>query len=43
LHDAIRRSGLATLVTVSTDVIEASHVAMLLDPEPAPFGTLHGH
>jgi transcriptional regulator len=23
--------------------MEASHVPMLLDPEPAPFGTLHGH
>ena len=43
LHDAIRNSGLAILVTVGADGIEASHVPMLLDPEPAPFGTLHGH
>jgi transcriptional regulator len=43
LHDAIRRSGLATLVTFGADGMEASHVPMLLDPEPAPFGTLHGH
>src|SRR5882672_10297228 len=43
LHDAIHRSGLATLVTFGADGMEASHVPMLLDPEPAPFGTLHGH
>lgn len=43
LHDAIRQSGLATLVTLGADGMEASHVPMLLDPEPAPFGTLHGH
>ena len=43
LHDAIRQSGLATLVTLGTDGMEASHVPMLLDPEPAPFGTLCGH
>jgi transcriptional regulator len=43
LHDAIRQSGLATLVTFGADGMEASHVPMLLDPEPAPFGTLRGH
>jgi transcriptional regulator len=43
LHDAMRQAGLATLVTMGDDGLEASHVPMLLDPEPAPFGTLHGH
>ncbi len=43
LHDAIRQSGLATLVTFGPDGMEASHVPILLDPEPAPYGTLHGH
>ena len=43
LHDAIRQSGLATLVTLGADGMEASHVPILLDPAPAPFGTLHGH
>jgi transcriptional regulator len=43
LHDAIRRAGLATLVTLSADGLIASHVPMLLDPEPAPNGTLVGH
>jgi transcriptional regulator len=43
LHAAIRAAGLATLVTHGDAGIEASHVPMLLDPEPAPFGTLIGH
>jgi transcriptional regulator len=43
LHDAIRQRPLATLVTLGADGMEASHVPMLLDAEPAPFGTLHGH
>jgi transcriptional regulator len=43
LHAAIERSGLATLVTSGAGGIEASHVPMLLDAEPAPLGTLRGH
>ena len=43
LHDAIRRSGLATLVTLANDGLIASHVPMLLDADPAPYGTLLGH
>ena len=43
LHDAIRRSGIATLVTNGAAGLEASHVPMLLDPEPAPYGTLLCH
>jgi transcriptional regulator len=43
LHEAIRRSGLATLVTLTGDGLIASHVPMLLDAEPAPYGTLIGH
>jgi transcriptional regulator len=43
LHEAIRRAGLATLVTVGPDGLAVSHVPMLLDPEPAPLGTLYGH
>ncbi len=43
LHDAIRRAGLATLVTLTPDGLIASHVPMLLDAEPAPYGTLLGH
>jgi transcriptional regulator len=43
LHDAIRTAGLVTLVTLMPDGLIASHVPMLLDPEPAPYGTLLGH
>ncbi len=43
LHGAIREAGLATLVTVSADGLIASHIPLLLDPTPAPFGTLRGH
>ncbi len=43
LQDAIRRSGLATLVSMTADGLIASHVPLLLDPEPAPYGTLIGH
>ncbi len=43
LHAAIRRSGLVTLVTLTADGLIASHVPMLLDTEPAPYGMLLGH
>ena len=43
LHDAIQRSGLATLVTSGADGLIASHVPMLLEAEPGPYGTLRGH
>ena len=43
LHDAIRAGGLATLVTLTADGLIASHVPLLLDPEPTPNGTLIGH
>jgi transcriptional regulator len=43
LHDAMRQAGLATLVTLTADGLIASHVPVLLDPDPAPYGTLLGH
>jgi transcriptional regulator len=43
LQDAICRSGLATLITMTADGLIASHVPLILDPEPAPYGTLLGH
>jgi transcriptional regulator len=43
LHDAIRAAGLVTLVTLMPDGLIASHVPVLLDPDPAPYGTLLGH
>jgi transcriptional regulator len=43
LHDAIRKYGFGTLVTSSEEGLEASHLPLLLDPEPAPLGTVLGH
>jgi len=43
LHDAIERSGLATLVTCGPDGLYASHVPMLLDRTAGALGTLYGH
>ncbi len=34
---------LATLVTPAGDELLATHLPMLWDPEPAPYGTLRGH
>lgn len=43
LHAAIRAHAFGSLVTVGADGIQVSHVPMLVDPEPAPYGTLIGH
>lgn len=43
LHAAMRRAGLATLVSLTSDGLIASHLPLLLDPDPAPYGTLVGH
>jgi len=43
LRDIIRNTGLAVLVSMTPDGLLASHVPLLLDPEPAPYGTLIGH
>ncbi|MBN8897947.1 MAG: FMN-binding negative transcriptional regulator, partial [Rhodospirillales bacterium] len=43
MHAMIRNCGLATLVTMTADGLVASHVPLLLEPDPAPFGTLRGH
>src|ERR1700678_3271544 len=43
IHEAIRAAGLATLVTTGPDGLLATPLPLLLDPEPAPYGTLLGH
>ena len=43
LHALMRAHPLATLVTVGSEGIVANHIPMLVDAEPAPFGTLLGH
>src|SRR6195952_4636793 len=39
----MRGTGLAALVSMTTDGLIASHAPMMLDPDPAPYGTLIGH
>jgi transcriptional regulator len=39
----MRRYPLAALVTAGGNGIEANHLPLLHDPEPAPYGTLRGH
>jgi transcriptional regulator len=43
IHAAIRQAGLATLVTTGREGLDASHLPLLLDPEPGPLGRLVGH
>jgi transcriptional regulator len=43
LHAALRRAGLATLVTSGAGGLDASHVPLLLEPTPGPLGRLVGH
>jgi transcriptional regulator len=43
LHAFMRATKLATLVSMTADGMIASHVPLLLDPDPAPYGTLIGH
>jgi transcriptional regulator len=43
LHDLIHASTLATLVSMTPDGMIASHAPLMLDPDPAPYGTLIGH
>jgi len=48
LQEIMTNAGLVTLVTMTDDGMEASHIPMLYDPEPAadgsaPHGTLYGH
>jgi len=43
LHGLIHAHPLATLVTLGSDGLFASHLPLLIDPDPAPFGTLRGH
>lgn len=43
LRGFVREHPLATLVTLGGDGLIASHLPMLWDEEPAPFGTLRGH
>jgi transcriptional regulator len=43
LHAAMKQSGLATLVTISTNGLVATHLPLLLDETRGEYGTLTGH
>jgi transcriptional regulator len=43
LQDAIRRTGLANLVTVGPDGLIASPLPLMLDAADGPYGVLYGH
>ena len=43
MHEFIRAHPLSTLVTLSSDGLNANHIPLHLSVEPAPFGTLRGH
>ena len=43
LHQHIRAHPLAALVVVTGDGLDANHIPLEIDPDPAPFGTLRGH
>jgi transcriptional regulator len=43
LHAAMRHSGLATLVTMTSRGLVATHLPLLLDESKGPYGTLTGH
>ena len=43
MHALMRAHPLASLVTCIEGAIEANHLPLLVDPSPAPLGTLRGH
>lgn len=43
LHQLIRESSFAALVTLGSDGLDANHIPFELDASPAPFGTLRAH
>jgi transcriptional regulator len=43
MHGMMRARPLATLVTLSSGMLDANHIPLHLSDTPAPFGTLRGH
>jgi len=43
MHALMREHPLAVLVTLGSDGLNANHLPIEIDPEPAPYGTLRGH
>lgn len=43
LHELIRAQPLGALVVMTASGLDANHIPLEIDPDPAPFGTLRGH
>ncbi len=43
LHEHIRAHPLGAIVVSTPDGLEANHIPLEIDPDPAPLGTLRGH
>jgi transcriptional regulator len=43
LHDLVRAHPLGALVTLTPGGLDANHIPFIVDPDPAPLGTLRGH
>jgi len=43
LHELIRAHPLATLVTLNASGLDANHIPLIIETDPAPLGTLRGH
>ena len=43
LHAHIRAHPLGALVVMTANGLDANHIPLEIDPDPAPFGTLRGH
>jgi transcriptional regulator len=43
LHAHIRAHPLGALVVMTANGLDANHIPLEVDPDPAPFGTLRGH
>ena len=43
LHAHIRAHPLGAIVVTTPDGLDANHIPLEVDPDPAPFGTLRGH
>ena len=43
LHRLVAAHPLGTLVTMTPRGLDANHIPFLVQPDPAPYGTLHGH
>jgi transcriptional regulator len=43
LHQLVRAHPFGALVTLTQNGLDANHVPFLVQSDPAPYGTLHGH